>query len=157
MKGRKKLPDAIKRLNGTNQPCRMSGDKPIFQLVDKMPPAPEWMSETGKRVYTDVVKSMIELGLLTVPNFALLVAYAHMLGVHVEAEEMMKNKGRYMPVKDGEGRTVKIIIAPHHRVSMDALDRALRIGAEFGLTPSAQTKIMNLIKPKQEPDPFDLV
>lgn len=156
-KGRKKLPDKVKQLQGTLQPCRASGDKPIFNLVLTLPPPPEWLGETAKVVYNDVVKSMIELRLVNNTNLPLIVSYAHMIGIHHDAEQAMQEKGRYMPIRNEQGVILRVNVAPHHRVSMEALDRALRIASEFGITPSAQTKIMSLIKPPEEVDPFDLI
>jgi P27 family predicted phage terminase small subunit len=153
-KGRKKLPDAIKRINGTDQPCRMSGDIPIFKVIYDIPQPPDFLGETAKTIYNDVCKSLIDLGLANSANLSLIVSFSHLMGIHFDAEDAMSKKSRYIISKKSDG-TIKGIPSPHHRVSMDALDRALRIASEFGITPSAQTKIMNLIKKPHEPNPFD--
>jgi P27 family predicted phage terminase small subunit len=154
MKGRKKLPDRVKKAHGEKRPCRLSGDIELYKKI-KLPEPPKWMNETGKKIYKDVVGKMIELGLVHSNNLMLIVSFVHLIGVHFEMEEMMKAKTRLSPVKDGGGNLLRINVSPFHRISMDALDRALRIGAEFGLTPSAQSRIMNMIKKPEEKNAFE--
>lgn len=155
-KGRKKLPDIVKISRGQTKPSRMSGDKPVFNLftVDSLPPAPNFLNETGKQVYLDTVKQLIELRLVNSVNFPLIIAYANNIGIYYEAETYMRQKTRLSPVRGPEGDIIKLNVSPYHKIANDALDRALRIASEFGITPSAQTKIMSLIKPPEEVNPF---
>ena len=156
MKGRKKLPDKIKQIQGTDRRDRMSGDRPIFKLVEvsNMPEPPTYMNEVAANVYHEVCKQMIELGLVNNANFPLMVSYAQNIGKYHDAEMQLAKEGFTIEVRDEAGLLVKKIVNPLNRISNEAMALALRIGSEFGLTPSAQTKIMSLIK-KPETNPFD--
>jgi P27 family predicted phage terminase small subunit len=151
MKGRKKVPDAIRRLQGTDKPYLMSGDRPIFKLqeVSSMPTAPEYMNDVATQIYYDVTKQMIELGLVNNANFAMIVTYAQCIGKYHDAEIELKKQGMVVTDAFGNSKT-----NPYNKISNDAMALALRIGSEFGLTPSAQSRIMNLVK-KPEVNSFN--
>jgi P27 family predicted phage terminase small subunit len=153
MKGRKKLPDSIKKIQGETRPCRLSNDRPLFKLqeVENLPAPPEYMNDVAIMIYRDVCKQLIELGLVNNANFALIVSYAQCIGRHYDAEIEIKKQGMVITDSFGNKKT-----NPYIKISNDSMTLALRIGAEFGLTPSAQSRIMNLIK-KPEANSFDAV
>ena len=156
MKGRKRLPDVVKKLKGTDKPYRLSGDRPIFRIleVETLPPPPDYMNEIGVTIYREVCKQTIELGLVNNANFPLMVAYAQSIGKHHQAETALKLEGMVIQVADKNGN-MRPMVNPNHRISHESLMMALKIGAEFGLTPSAQSRIMNLIKKPESSNPID--
>lgn len=78
-KGRKKIPDELKSLRGTDQPCRMTGDAiPAGTAVAALPRS--GLKGTAKKVFEVVATELIYKCLLDVVGVDLVVAYAREMG-----------------------------------------------------------------------------
>lgn len=79
MKGRKKIPDELKSLRGTDQPCRMTGNAvPAGTAVATLPRS--GLKGTAKKVFEVVATELIHKCLLDVVGADLVVAYAREMG-----------------------------------------------------------------------------
>lgn len=114
--------------------------------MDKAPPPPSWMSKTGKKIYRDASKDLMVNGLLQPISLPLFTAYCQTIATHIDAEIKMSKKGddgRIVETKSGPKPS------PWHRISMDALEKSRALAVEFGITPSAQSRIIaNITQPK---------
>ena len=86
MVGRKKIPDQVKILHGTNQPCRMNENKPDYEIVKKLPPAPRWFSKLGKRIYRNLGKELLQKNILTALSIPMFIAYCREISIYLEIE-----------------------------------------------------------------------
>jgi len=150
MGGRKPLPKGVTRLRGTEKKCRKVDSVELSGVI-KIPPAPRWMTFTGKKIYKDVTRELAAKGLLQSVGLPLVVSYCNLMAQHLRAEEQLLGRG----IIEGENPDLKggkivetftksgkiLMVHPLHRVSMDALEKAVRIASEFGLTLSSQARI----------------
>ena len=150
-RGRKKKPDELKRLKGTDQPCRMTGDVPRKDDF-KLPPTPAMLNKWGKRVYRKLGTSFVQVGILneyTINSFLILCKE---LGTYLEAEEELKDLSkRYDTVYDKEGNA-RTVPSALHKISRDLFSSASKMVVEFGLTPAS---ISRLAMKDNDSDGFD--
>lgn len=138
MGGRKPLTKKQKQIQGTSKKCR---EKDTVDLVPvtKIPPPPGYMSYYGKKIYKDVTRELEAKKLLQVVGLPLVVSYSHLMAQHIEAEKKLMKEGKTIGVETKRGSFM--VVHPLHRVSMDALEKAIKIASEFGLTLASQSRI----------------
>ena len=93
-RGRKKLPTKIKQLQGTAKSERLLDNEMQVALVQKIPLAPEWLSEIGKREWIKVCTELFNKQMLHQIDLSLLEAYCNAISLHLETEQMLREKGR---------------------------------------------------------------
>ena len=151
MKGRKKIPDEVKSLRGTDQPCRVAGQAPASgTTVVALPKT--GLKGTAKKVFAVVATELINKNLLDVVGVDLVVAYCREMGLY---HDMMRDIER-------EGVTVDVItkngvvtqINPKRKVAEGALSAAKNLAAEFGMTPSSRSRVAALLNEKTTQDEF---
>lgn len=151
MKGRKKIPDEVKSLRGTDQPCRVAGQAPASgTTVVALPKT--GLKGTAKKVFAVVATELINKNLLDVVGVDLVVAYCREMGLY---HDMMRDIER-------EGVTVDVItkngvvtqINPKRKVAEGALSAAKALAAEFGMTPSSRSRVAALLNEKTTQDEF---
>ena len=79
------------------------------------------------------------------------------MALHIETEMMLREKGRIQVFKNPDGTIKHTQAIPYQKIANDALDRALKLATQFGLTPSSRTSIQqpNLIQQNNEYNFFD--
>ena len=159
MKGRKKLPTAIKELQGTLQRCRVMDDEMQPQPLPDYPLPAEWLSEYGKMEWHNVVGGLHAIGMLARLDLSILAMYCNEISVYREMEEKLRNNDRAIAIKDANGNLKSVNVVAYQRIADRALEKALRIASEFGFTPSARTRISMTAtnKTAQEYEEFDIV
>ena len=150
MKGRKKLPDNIKALRGTDQPCRMS-DKPAVQTstVIKLPKS--GLKGTAKKIFAVVATELMHNKLLDVYGVDMVVAYAREMALYHDMMSDIEKEGVTIEVMTKTGVVTQI--NPKRKIAEGALAAAKSLAAEFGMTPSSHSRvsaIMNDNAPKDE-------
>ena len=155
MAGRKRKPDSLKVLSGTDQPCRINKDAPEFSK--EIPDIPEkfqgfeeiWfklgklLGPAGVNVITEADDFALQL---------LVEAYSD----YVSARDFLYNaSGKYQPTYETITQTGSKIERPLPQVSMaaDAWRRVLTMLAEFGITPAARSRVTTLLN-KDNKNPF---
>jgi len=68
-------------------------------------------------------------------------AYCNAIALHIEMEMMLQKEGRIQVYKNEDGTIKHAQAVPYQKIANDALDRALKLATQFGLTPSARTAI----------------
>ena len=135
MPGRKPLPNNIKRLHGTDQPCRMNDNEP--QPIASIPRAPSHLSKDAKTEWKRMSKTLYNLGLLTEIDRAALAAYCQAYGRWVESEKNVQKYGTVM-ISPDKGWPVQ---SPYLSIANKALEQMHKYLVEFGMTPSSRSKI----------------
>ncbi len=143
-KGRKKIPDQLKIAKGTNQPSRMDSSLEVHEKIDHLPRAPSWVAKDGKKIYKAITEYLGSIGILTVNNLPMIVAYSNELGKYMEYEK--QSKGQRILIKIDQQKNKIPYQNPLIKMANDALVNAMKIGQEFGITPQAQSRIMALLK-----------
>lgn len=154
MAGRKKTPDHLKVVAGTDRPDRMNPDAPM-PLAD-LPVAPEWLSERGAQIFDDLVSIISTMGIGSASDTAMLAMAASRLEEVEICTAMIEDGGRTFVsgVKyDDEGRIVSQQIKGHPAVAQrsEAMRHAQSLLVEFGLSPAARSKVSANVPQEQNP------
>ena len=151
MKGRKKLPDSIKALRGTDQPCRMT-DKPAVQgaTVIKLPKV--GLKGTAKKVFAVVATELMHNNLLDVYGVDMVVAYAREMALYHDMMADIEKEGVTIEVMTKTGVVTQI--HPKRKVAEGALAAAKSLAVEFGMTPSSRSRVAALLSGNEQKDEF---
>lgn len=151
MKGRKKLPDNIKALRGTDQPCRMS-DKPAVQtaMVVKLPKV--GLKGTAKKIFAVVATELMHNNLLDVYGVDMIVAYAREMALYHDMMIEVEREGVTIEVVTKNGVVTQI--NPKRKVAEGALASAKSLATEFGMTPSSRSRVSAILNGNEQKDEF---
>ena len=144
MAGRRPIPDEIKRLTGSHNP--LNPDSPVFRSVDtakklRVVERDQYASEEWDRL----VPELVNQGLLTRAGLSYFGAYCMSFSQWQHAEDDITEHGRLIFEEqfDKKGNQIgtKQYLNPALLQAREAMKLMLRIGTEFGLTPSAATRV----------------
>jgi P27 family predicted phage terminase small subunit len=115
-----------------------------------VPPAPPGLNEDGEREWGKLTRELIALGVFTSIDDSMLYAYCKEFGKYLHYERELSRLGRTVKSKTGF-----LFVHPFETLANRSLKAAFQIAVQFGLTPSARTRISAPSKPKE--DDFDKV
>jgi P27 family predicted phage terminase small subunit len=145
--GRKPKPTHLKLVQGTMRKSRRNDREP--KPGPGLPPCPDHLTEAAQTEWRRVAPLLAECGLLTTLDRAALAAYCQAWGRWVEAEQMIAAHGTL--VRSPQGYPVA---SPYLRIAAVAMRQMHSLLAEFGMTPSARSRIA-AGEPAQSRDPFE--
>lgn len=143
MRGRKPLPKAILKLRDSSAKWKPRHRHAEPEAPKGCPSCPTWLDKEGKAEWRRVTKSLAAMGILKTPDRAVLAGLCQMWSLFVRTSEQL-NKCEGI---DKESR-------PIAATNSDAYKNYLRACEQFGLTPSARTRIDTDIEGKKL-DAFD--
>lgn len=114
---RRKTPDNVKSLHGTDQPCRMTGDVLDFDAVNEAPTAPESLPVEAKQYWDRIVPVLLSKRVLSVADLEALEVMCALYG------------------------KIKKMIAAGVDISASTVTQLRLYQTEFGLTPASRNKI----------------
>lgn len=129
-------PTAIKRLRGN------PGKRPLNEREARpgarVPPAPRWLSAGAKREYRRLGKLLLGVGLMTEIDGVALGMLCESLAMYDQAKKVLGEQQLGLIVVSDKGNTYQ-----HPAVGLMNSARAdvLRWAREFGMTPSARSRI----------------
>ena len=85
-KGRKPISNALKKLKGTDQPCRMR-EEITFDKITEIPSPPSYLCVEAKKVFKVTAQQLADKGVLDVVNINTVLLYASEMGKYIEAEK----------------------------------------------------------------------
>ena len=131
-RGRKPTPTAIKELEGNpgKRPLNAKEPKP----VKKAPSCPKWLEPEAKKEWRRLSKQLEQLGVLTELDMA---AYCQAYARYKEAEEFITQHGSIVKTPSGYWQQV-----PQVAQAQTYSKIMLRLAEQFGLTPSARSRII---------------
>ena len=151
-RGPSPTPTPIKLIQGTYRPDRDSGAD--FAFSDKLPTCPRFLSKAARDEWRRVARELHSVGLLKTVDRAALAAYCDSFGRWVDIVEQLDQV-----MKSGE---LVLVTSKGYRYqnplfSMAASAKAemIRMGALFGLNPSARTRIHLPDASANQPSLFD--
>ena len=134
-RGRKPTPTAIKELEGNpgKRPLNAKEPKP----VKKAPSCPKWLEPEAKKEWRRLSKQLEQLGVLTELDMASFAAYCQAYAIYKEAEEFITQHGSIVKTPSGYWQQV-----PQVAQAQTYSKIMLRLAEQFGLTPSARSRII---------------
>lgn len=135
MRGRKPKPTGIKELEGNPGKRPMNSAEP--RLPKKAPSCPQWLEPEAKKEWKRLAKTMEILGTLTEADRSSFAAYCQAYARWVEAEKFISENGSTFETDKGYKQQI-----PQVSIGQTYLKIMQKAAAEFGLTPSARTRII---------------
>lgn len=148
-KGRKKLPNEVKALRGTDQPCRMTEQAGVNSIT-ALPRS--GLKGTAKKIFELVGTELIHKNLLELVSLDLVVAYSREMGLYHDMMREVEKEGTTIEVETKNGTTT--IINPKRKVAESALANAKAIAVEFGFTPASRSRVSGLLNTDAPKDDF---
>lgn len=127
-------PTAIKKLRGN--PGKRPLNRAEARPAGRIPSAPRWLSKEGKKEYRKLARLLLGTGLLTEIDGVALAMMCEALDVYRRAKEAMGEE-RVFVVSD-KGNSYQ---HPALGVMSSARGEVLKWAREFGMTPSARSRI----------------
>jgi len=151
MKGRKKIPTAVKELKGTLEKSRLVDNEMATSQVVTMPDAPLFLNQEGADEWDIVSNELAKIKMLHLTDLSILAAYCNEIGIYRSlSAELGGNFTEQTVDKDGKLRMTKI--NPKYKVMQLALTNAIKLSTQFGFTPSSRA---SLSMPEQEEERTD--
>ncbi len=133
-RGPKPLPTAVKRLRGTDQPCRSNPSEP--PVIPGAPDPPEFLDDVARAEWDRLVPELVRRGLLEVIDRAVLTTYTTAWSQLARAEYALRVEGGVLI--DTHGRS---FTSPYTQLAASARAQLLAAARELGLSPSARTTV----------------
>jgi len=149
-RGRKPKPTAMKVLEGNPGKRALNPFEPTPE--GKMPECPDWLEDEAKAEWDRLAVPLHNLGILTELDMAPFAAYCQAYARWKEAEEFISQHGSIVKTKNGFWQQVPQVTISHQNQKI-----MLQAAAEFGLTPSARSRIIAGNSMKDEPSEMDLI
>ena len=143
-------PTRLKILGGNPGKRRLNKREPK-PSVDT-PACPAWLSPAAKRVWRHTVPLLRNMGVLARADRDALAAYCQIYARWREAEEFLQQHGSVYPLKDEKGQLKFMAQFPQVSIAKSLLQIVRAYQQEFGMTPSARTRVS--VTPQMEIDPF---
>lgn len=133
-RGRKPKPTALKVLEGNpgKRPLNLNEPKP----EKKAPKCPSWLEPEAKKEWRRMSKVLEQIGVLTEVDAAAFAGYCQAYSRWKEAEEFLTKHGTIFKTPSGYIQQV-----PQVSIAQTYLKIMKDFCSEFGLTPSARTRI----------------
>jgi P27 family predicted phage terminase small subunit len=146
---RPRKPTATKILQGTFRKDRETQD-PTPREVDEVRAAPSHLGKHGKRLWRDLAGDMVELGMVTVLDWATLELCCSSYDQYLEAKDLV-----YKPVNKATGKPKGRTLGEYMehgnwqelRIMNQSFDRYMAAAKILGLSPTARKNI-DIQKPK---------
>ena len=155
--GRPRKPTAIKKLAGTDQPCRLNPNEPVLpveapELDDALP----YMSPLAKKIWNDLSSLLVKMGVLSLVDGPALGLMAEALAEGIGARKQIERDGG--ATYSSEGRDGQVLIKGHPAFAQaaDADRRFVALANQFGLTPAARSRVSSDLSNKVKNDFEDI-
>lgn len=145
--GRPPKPTQIKKLQGTDQPCRTLKNEMQPEAIS-LPECPAWLNDYAQDEWYIVTGELEALKMLSAMDIAMLASYCQQIAIIRIANEQLKSEDYALVVDTPNGA-----LQPNPLLGIinKATDVALKIAGQFGFTPAARTRIRVPEKPPEDP------
>lgn len=111
-------------------------------IVNDMPSPPEYLDDIGRAEWAVIVPQLKNSGILSKIDLSIIAIYCNEISTYIECQNQMRKAGtRVMVIKDEAGKIKYAQQVPYQKIANDAMERALKIASEFGMTAAARTRI----------------
>jgi P27 family predicted phage terminase small subunit len=153
-RGPKTKPTQLKVLSGTARKHRLNAHEPRPEAA--RPAVPDHLTTAAQLEWARVVEEIVTLGILTNLDRGALAAYCQAYGRWVTAETALARMAEKDAITEGliiRTKSGNAIQNPLVGAANKAMADMMRYAAEFGLTPSARTRVSGAGRSDVE-DPF---
>lgn len=149
-RGRKPKPTSLKVLEGNpgKRPLNPFEPKPN----KKAPRCPTWLEDDAKKEWKRMSKVLESMGLLTDMDMTAFAGYCQAYARWKEAEEFLTKHGSIIKTPNGYLQQV-----PQVSIAQTNLKIMLKFSEQFGLTPSARSRIQAGTGEVSEQDEMELL
>ena len=112
------------------------------QSASSAPRCPAWLDEQAKAAWRQLVPQLQAMRVLTKIDGNALTRYCRFWSRWRTAEEFITKNGDVYPLKDENGRIKCLMPFPQVSIANKLAQQLTRLEQEFGLTPSARTRIV---------------
>lgn len=152
--GTRPKPLAVKLAQGTVRADRMPQNAPTGDLatVDKLPAPPAWLNMRQAEYFRQVAVLCSRMKVLAFEDTLMLMLVACRLEEFERLQEDIEHEGNTYQIVDKAGNT---LMKANPKVAMknDAMRHAQSLLCEFGLSPSARSKVS--MQKEGETNPFE--
>lgn len=148
--GRKPKPTALKILEGNPGKRQLNTNEPM--PIKKAPLCPAWLEAEGKEEWRRLSMQLEDLGLLTDIDMAAFAGYCQAYARWKEAEEFISKHGSIVKTPSGYWQQV-----PQVSIAQTYLKIMNKFCEQFGLTPSARSRMIADTRQQDPADPMELV
>lgn len=131
----------MKEMQGTIEKSRLVENEMQVDVCTSIPEAPDMLSEIGKGEWVKVTTQLYNLNMLHSVDLRLVEAYCNEIALYIETEQMLRQKGRIQVFKNADGTLKHAQAVPYQKIAKDALNMAMKLATQFGLTPVARASI----------------
>lgn len=133
-RGRKPKPTETKKLEGNPGKRKLNSQEPQPDVA--IPECPKHLREIARQEWVRITAELVKLKIITNIDRAALVAYCQAWEDYVYASSMVEVEGAVITSEKGG-----CYQNPWVSIKNSAMDRMVRISAEFGMTPSSRSRI----------------
>jgi P27 family predicted phage terminase small subunit len=145
MRGRKPLPTSLKQLRGNPGKRPINGQEPRPKTERTSCPAE--LCPLAKKEWRRIVPILEELQLIGKIDRAAIAGYCQSYGRWMEAEQKISETSLVIKTKSGN-----VIESPYYSIAKRERELMHKFLVEFGMTPSARTRLK--VPEKPTPNPF---
>jgi P27 family predicted phage terminase small subunit len=135
-RGPAKTPTVLNELRGNPGKRKRNHGEPMPAVGERVPSAPRWLGEGGRRHWRQLAPRLHAVGLLTEVDVVGLAMLCEALGQYLEARDLVSREGMVAISDKGN--------AYHHPALAQmntARGEVLRWAQQFGMTPSSRSRI----------------
>jgi len=143
--GRKPKPTHLKILGGETRPSRVNYDEPSARIGEAT--APEWLSARASEIFAQISATLLGMGISSPDDQAALALLASRLEEVEILTAVIEDQGRTYCTDAGLWKA-----RPEVSQRSEAMRHAQSLLVEFGLTPSARSKVS--VGKTKESNPF---
>ena len=136
-RGRKPKPTSLKKLGGNAGHRSLDSQEPAPNVPERVPYAPRWLGDDAKAEWRRMVKALMKLGLYTDIDRTALEMYCQAYGRWLKAELECTDQGEVLRSEE----TGNLYQNPWYWVANREWEKLRKMLPEFGLTPSARTRL----------------
>jgi len=132
------MPSTLKIVRGSRRP--LNSEEPSSPLLKRMPPAPGFLDDEGKRVWSAEGRRFIRAGLLTALDLTMFGTWCIWYSKRDVASRAVNQSGLVVKA----GGVGNPYINPYMSVISMCSKAMHQIEIEFGLSPASRTKVRSL-------------
>jgi P27 family predicted phage terminase small subunit len=133
-RGRKPKPTETKKLAGNPGKRKINEQEPKPDVV--IPAAPDHLDGPALEEWYRITEELKKLRMITAIDRAVLITYCQAWGDYIKACDEVEKEGEVLFSDKGNAYQ-----NPWTGIKTSAMDRMLRISAEFGMTPSSRSRL----------------
>lgn len=109
--------------------------------ADGVPRCPPWLTPEAKKHWRRLIPLLASMNILKITDAEAIARYCHLWHRWRKAEEFLGANGECYPLRDEAGKVKCLMPYPQVAIANRLASQLLRLEQEFGLTPSARTRI----------------